>query len=122
VATSPFQAVTNSGRWISPFATGELGQAGDAMDIELAHEAFAMGLHSAGADVKAAGDFLVAQALSNAGQDFALGDWSAPRDRAPSPLPANELVEGDPRDVGAEEGLARVDGWIACTYSSGDDC
>ena len=51
---------------------GEPGQARDAVNVKFAHEALAMGFHSAGADVEAAGNFLVAETFGNVGEDFPL--------------------------------------------------
>ena len=50
--------------------------------FELAHQALAMGFHRAGADIEAAGDFLVAEAFGDQGQDFPLTSGQVGRYRA----------------------------------------
>jgi ATP phosphoribosyltransferase regulatory subunit HisZ len=67
-----------------------------------------MGFGGASADVEAAGDFLAAQTLGDAGQDFALAIGQIGRVGA-LPVAAKHLVEGDASNVGAEEGLASFD-------------
>ena len=41
------------------------------MDVQLAHDAFAMGFHRAHSDAEASGDFLVAQTFGDLDQHFA---------------------------------------------------
>src|SRR5947209_2652317 len=45
-------------------------QAGDAADIELAHQVFAMSFDGSGAEIQAAGNFLVTQAFSEVREHF----------------------------------------------------
>src|SRR5512135_2647928 len=47
-------------------------QPGNAVNIQLPHNAFAVSLNRADADGKTAGDFLVAEALRDGNEDFAL--------------------------------------------------
>ena len=56
---------------------GVFGQAGDGVDIELAHDALAMGLNRADANAEAVGDLLVEQPLGNQGEHLtlAVGQW-----------------------------------------------
>jgi hypothetical protein len=66
-----------------------------------------MGLDRAGADVKAATNFLVAETLGDPDQDFALAIGQIGRVGA-LPVAANHLVERNASDLGAEEWLASV--------------
>ena len=52
------------------FGDGEAGQAGDVADVQLAHDAFAMGFHGADANVQLARDFLVAETFGDAVPTF----------------------------------------------------
>src|ERR1043165_2883541 len=55
-----------------PVGDGELGQAGDGVDVQTAHDAFAVGLDGTNADAELMGDLLVALALGDQHQDLAL--------------------------------------------------
>ena len=88
-------------------ADGVLGEAGDAVDVELAHDALAMAFDGADAQVEAAGNLLVAQAVGDLGEHLALARGKLAGSFLPDAV--HELVEGQPRDLRAEEGLARLD-------------
>ena len=69
----------------------ELGQAGNAVDIKLAHDSLAVGFDGAHADPEATGDFLVAQPLGNGDQDLAFPGTDLARMRAIAG-PADKLI------------------------------
>ena len=86
---------------------GESGQAGDAVDLELSHQALAMGFDGAGADVEATRNFLVGQTLGDTGEHlaFTIGEvgllepWSVPTDQS---------AENKVSNIGTEKGRAGV--------------
>src|SRR5438552_16267038 len=51
---------------------GELGQTRDAVDIQLAYDALAMGFHGANADAESARNFFIAEAFGDVNQNFTL--------------------------------------------------
>ena len=68
-----------------PFANGVFGEAGDAVDVELAHDAPAMGFDGADAHVEAAGNLLVAQPLGDLDEHFPPRAVSWPAAFPPTP-------------------------------------
>ena len=67
-----------------------------------------MGFDGTGADVKAAGNFLVAETFGDVGQDLALAIREIGRVGS-LPCAANQLVQGHAGNVGAEIRLPGVD-------------
>ena len=78
------------------------------MDVELAHDAFAMSLHSAHAHAERAGDFLVAHPVSDVDENFALAIGQIRR-AVDVAIAAHELVQRHARNIGAEVRFAVVD-------------
>ena len=62
---------------------GKFGEAGHIVDVELAHDPFAMGFNGAHAHAELAGDFLVAHPIGDVDEDFplALGQVGRAQDR-----------------------------------------
>ena len=71
-------------------------------------KALAMRFHRAGADVEAAGNFLVAEAFGDVGEDFPLASGQV-GGIGSLPVAADHLVEGGAGELGTEEGFAGVD-------------
>src|SRR2546430_12305485 len=92
-----------------PFGDGKTGQTGDAVDVQLAHDALAMCFDGANTKIKLHGDFLVAQAFGDEHQHFALAigqiHWARPLARA-----AHKLSQCNAGNIRAEIGLAAMHG------------
>src|SRR6516225_5219505 len=74
------------------------------MDVKLAHNSFTVRLDSSHPDTKSAGDFFVAQPLSNRNKDFSFSgaDLAGLRPICRSP---HELIQRQPRNILAEVGF-----------------
>ena len=81
-----------------PFLDREAGQAGDAMDVELAHDAFAMGFDRAHAHAKASGDFFVAEAFGDSDENLAFAVTHLARAGSFTGA-ANELIQSHAGDL-----------------------
>src|SRR5208337_4938716 len=88
-----------------PSANGVFGEAGDAVDVELAHDALAMGFDRANSHAEAAGNLLVAQPVGDPDEHLALTGGKLAGSFLPNPV--HELIERQPRGLRAEEGPAR---------------
>jgi len=87
-----------------PMSDGELGQAGNRVDVQAAHDTLTVGFDGADADAQLTGDLFIALALGDENQNFtfAIGKLAEGLFFASA---RDNLVQGRSRDIRAEERL-----------------
>jgi hypothetical protein len=85
----------------------ELGQASYRMNVQAAHDAFAVGFNRADTDAQLAGNFFIALTFGNENEDFALTIGELAEGFFLTAA-RHDLIQRGPGDIGAEKWLALV--------------